>query len=148
MPGLRLTPQADLDVFYEADCLRYAARPEITARVTREAFARFYAGCPSRGIECDGRAIGGVIFDGREAHIAVLPAWHGRWGLMLKPLLHWLFGLRPEVIVRVEADNPLVQRFMDRSGWQRLGVDDDGDIVYRMTPQHGTRKTDRPFRGR
>jgi hypothetical protein len=145
MPGLRLAPRVDLAVFYEADRLRYAARTHVTERVTRDAFVAFYADCPSMGFECDGQPIGGVVFDGEQAHIAVLPSYHGRWALLLKPMLHWLFGLKPEIIVRVEADNVLCLRFMERNGWQRLGVDGD-DVVYRMTPQNGTRKTEYPFR--
>lgn len=140
---LTLTDRADLGVFYDADAHRYGARGYADT-VTRERFAHFYADCPSIGFEDDGRPIGGILFDGEEAHIAVLPSHHGRWALLLKPALQWLFTLRQDITVAVEQDNARCLRFLDRHGWQRVG-ERDGDVLYRLVPQGGTRKTAYPF---
>jgi GNAT superfamily N-acetyltransferase len=144
MAGLRLTGQADLAVFYEADAQQYAAGSAALQVVSKEAFVAFFAGCPSVGFEMDGKPIGGLLFDGTSAHIAVLPAYHGRWALLLKPALAWLFSLQQEVIVHVEAHNHTCQRFLARHHWERL-YEEDGTVAYRVTPQGGTRKTAYPF---
>ena len=76
---LRLTERADLGVMYDAEAarLRQAADTGCLQVVTRDTFLRFYEGCPSVGFESDGVPIGGILFDGEQAHIAVLPS-HGR----------------------------------------------------------------------
>jgi GNAT superfamily N-acetyltransferase len=142
---LRLAPQADLDVFYAADAARYAVsdRAELDV-VTREVFIEFYRNCPSIGFEADGRPIGGIIFDGEEAHIAVLPQYHGRWAALLKPALEWLFSLRDEIVVEIERDNTVCMDFMKRNRWQCLDADDE-TARFRMTAQGGQRKTPYPF---
>lgn len=141
---LKLTDRADLAVFYEADAQPYAAASAALQVVSKEVFMAFYAGCPSVGFEMDGQPIGGLLFDGSSAHIAVLPAYHGLWALLLKPALAWLFSLQQEVIVHVDADNKTCQRFLARHRWERLG-EKDGSVAYRVTPQGGTRKTAYPF---
>lgn len=142
--GLKLTGQADLAVFYEADAQQYAAGSAATQVVSKDVFMAFYAGCASVGFEMDGKPIGGLLFDGSSAHIAVLPAYHGRWALLLKPALAWLFSLQQVVVVQVEADNHRCRRFLERHRWERLG-EEDGSVAYRLTPQGGTRKTAYPF---
>jgi hypothetical protein len=145
---LKMTCRADLAVFYEADAVRYRNNPHSRATqvITQEVFCAFYADCPSIGFEMDGVPIGGVVFDGEQAHIAVLPQYHGRWALLLKPALEWLFSLKREVVVEVERDNARCLRFMERSGWQHLRTTDDA-VFYRIGPQGGTRKTEYPFHG-
>ncbi|MGM9488025.1 GNAT family N-acetyltransferase [Ideonella sp. YS5] len=145
---LRLTEAADLGVMYDADAARYdeAGSPCLEV-VTRAAFVDFYEGCPSIGFEADGQAIGGILFDGEQAHIAVLPSHHGRWALLLKPALEWLFSLQTDILVEVERDNTRCLRFLDRHGWPRVGQTED-DIVYRLSPQGGQRKTAYPFLGK
>jgi hypothetical protein len=145
---LRLTERADLGVMYDAEAsrLRQAADTGCLQVVTREAFLSFYEGCPSVGFESDGAPIGGILFDGEQAHIAVLPSHHGRWALLLKPALEWLFTLCPEILVEVERDNTRCLRFLDRHGWPRVGETED-DYVYRLTAQGGRRKTAYPFPG-
>lgn len=146
MAGLRLTPQADLAVFYEADAQQFPPGSPETEVVSQAAFIEFYAGCPSVGFELDGQPIGGLLFDGTSAHIAVLPAYHGRWALLLKPALAWLFSIQPEVIVHVDLRNETCQRFLLRHRWERLGVDEEeGTVAFRITPQGGSRKTGYPF---
>ncbi len=143
MPRLTLTPRADLDVFYAADRLRYVERhPEVLTIITREVFVGLYGQCPSIGFACDGQSIGGIIFDGQAAHIAVLPAYHGRWALLFRRSLDWLFGLKREILVEVEADNDKCIAFMARNGWQALH-EQDGNITYLMTPEGGPGSTRR-----
>ncbi len=128
--SLRLTDRVDLNVYYEAE--RGSASAEMLGVVTREVFAAFYANCPSVGFEDAGQPIGGVIFDGESAHIAVLPSHHGRWGLLLGPTLTWLFSLKDEILLHTPADNPKALRFLAHCGWQRVGVR-DGEVVHRLT---------------
>ncbi len=73
----------------------------------------------------------------------MLPSHHGRWALLLKPALAWLFALQPGITVAVERNNSRCLRFLDRHGWQRAG-ERDGDLLYRLEPQGGTRKTAYP----
>jgi hypothetical protein len=115
-----LEPAADLAVMYAADTARYAAGSAVLENLTPEAFRRFYAGCPSRGFAFDGQAIGGMVFDGQEAHIAVLAEHHGRWARLLAPSLEWLFGLKAELCIEIEPDNHTTLAFMDRNGWARI----------------------------
>lgn len=142
MPRLKLTRQADLAVFYEADAQQYPAGAPETEIVSKEAFIEFYAGSPSVGFEMDGKPIGGLMLDGTSAHIAVLREYHGRWALLLKPALEWLFSIQPEVIVHVDLRNETCQHFLTRHRWERLHVDEaDGTVAFRITPQGGSRKT-------
>jgi hypothetical protein len=145
---LRLTDAADLGVMYDAEAVRYAdpSGNDCLPALTRDAFVAFYEGCPSIGFEADGQPIGGILFDGAQAHIAVLPSHHGRWALLFKPALDWLFSLRDEILVEVERDNTRCLRFLDRHGWPRVGETED-DIVYRLFRQGGQRKTAYPFPG-
>jgi len=106
--------------------------------ITREVFVAFYVNCPSIGFECAGQPIGGVIFDGESAHIAVLPSHHGRWGFLLRPALAWLFSLKQEVILRTPVENTKALRFLTHCGWQRLGIE-DGEVIHRLTPHDGHR---------
>jgi hypothetical protein len=131
---LRLTEPADLAVIHAADAARYAGRPQHpAAAVTVERFAAYFRGCRSIGFTFDGRPIGGMLLDGRQAHMAVLPEYHGRWALLWRPALQWLFAQVPEAIGAVEADNQTCIAFMDRNGWPRV-EERDGRVIYLMTP--------------
>jgi len=138
---LRLTERVDLDVYYQIDSVRFD--DAVRRVVTRDAFKALYARCRSVGFECDGRAIGGVIYDGKSAHIAVLPAYHGRWAFLLPAVLTWLFRFGDEIFVRIETGNRKGLAFVERCGWQRIGVDGD-DVVYRLTPDSGSSRVSRP----
>jgi len=138
---LCLAPRADLAVMHRAEIDRFRDRPEVLARVTPQAYAELYRDAPSIGFEADGLPIGGILFDGRQAHIAVLPEWHGRWALLMKPALAWLFTLRAAIEVEVEAGNERCLRFLDRHGWPRLEGASPGFVRYRLVPLQGTRKT-------
>ncbi|PLZ03607.1 N-acetyltransferase [Burkholderia sp. WAC0059] len=139
---LTLADHADLDVFYDADSPRYRGAGEhVLKLVTKERFIRYYRNCPSIGFEFDGKPIGGIIYDGKGAHIAVLPEYHARWALLLRPALQWLFSIKSEMLVEVEVENAACIEFMKRNGWPALGTT-DGWITYRMTQhprRHGPR---------
>ena len=144
-----LTPQVDLAVYYDADTRRYveSGNGHLLELITLEKFASFYGACPSLGFACGGQPIGGVIFDGIQAHIAVLPEHRGCWAFLLRPACDWLFKLKPEIRVQVESNNLRAIRFMERNEWKRL--DDScahvpGMVTYLMRQQ----KTKRWLRGR
>lgn len=132
-PRYTLTPQADLAVFYAADAVRYAGKP-VLQQVTPDVFQRFYATFPSRGFACDGKAVGGMIFDGHQAHLAVLAAHHGHWGRLLAPTLAWVFALKPEMPIDIESDNRKALAFMDRNGWPRIAGAPMGSVRFLMRP--------------
>ncbi|WP_446902551.1 GNAT family N-acetyltransferase [Burkholderia sp. YIM B11467] len=135
MNRFRLADRADLAVFYEADASYFhAGRADILQVVSLEVFIAHYSGCPSIGFVCDGRAIGGMILDRGHAHLAVLPAYHGRWAILWKPALEWLFRMTPEALGVVEADNRVCVEFMKRNGWTGVPTG-DGKIVFRITPR-------------
>lgn len=135
-----LTSRADLAVFYAADTLLYRqnGKQYLLNLLPLPKFTAFYAGCASIGFACDGQAIGGMIFDGEQVHIAVLAEHHGRWTFLLKPALDWLFSLKPEVPAQLDADNALAIRFMERNGWKRLddpAAQAAGKATYLVTQQ-------------
>lgn len=143
MKRLSLAARADLNVYYEAEMARYRTLGEHGQKmlqiVTLERFIDFFNACPSIGFEYDGKPIGGMIFDGEEAHVAVLPDYHGRWALLWEPALDWVFSIKQEIHVKVEAFNDTCIAFMERNGWP--AIDRVGDfIVYRMTPHTRVRK--------
>lgn len=143
MTGLKLTDKADLGVFYDADSPRYlATRQHVLDVITRDAFIAFYKNCQSIGFESDGFAIGGIIFDGKAAHIAVLPAYHGRWALLLRRSLTWLFSLKSEILVEVEVENVKCIAFMERNGWKKQRIE-NGEITYLMTQKAYPTRQDR-----
>lgn len=124
MGKMRLTDKADLGVFYEADAGRWDPEHLRQLGITKEMFIDFYAGCPSVGFEIDGKPVGGIIFDGVQAHIAVLPEYYGRWALLFKPALEWLFTLKEPIYIDIETENERCLRFMDRNQWPRVRADD------------------------
>lgn len=138
MSRYTLTPQADLAVFYAADAARYAGT-SVLDQVTLDVFQRFYAATPSRGFACDGMPIGGMLFDGNQVHLAVLPAHHGHWGRLWRPTLDWVFGLKPEMHIDIEADNPKALAFMGRNRWQRIPGAPPGSVRFLMRDQQQTR---------
>ena len=133
---LKLAPRVDFDVYYAADSAQHEAA--VLAVVTREVFTRFYENCPSIGFECDGVPFGGVIFDGDRPHVAVLPAWQGRWGPLLRPALRWLYGWSRDMVVPVYDDNLPLRRFIERCGWPEVGRQ-PGAAMHRMTPMGARR---------
>lgn len=138
MRKLRLTKQADFGVIFDALAKRYPADKwkEATlgfpADEARETFISFCERCPSVGFEYDGKPIGGMMFDGNEAHLEVLPEYHGRWGALWRPTLAWLFAIQDPIFVRVEIDNEKCHHFMARNNWRRMKADEKF-ITYEMT---------------
>lgn len=137
MQNLRLTDRADFGVIFDAMRQRHQndAWEKVTAKlVTREIFV---AHCiaqnfPSLGFECNGKAIGGIIFDGKVAHIEVLSEYHGRWGLLWKQAREWVFSLKDPILVDIEVDNEKCHRFMARNNWPRVKVTDKF-VTYEMS---------------
>ncbi|HEX8956728.1 MAG TPA: GNAT family N-acetyltransferase [Burkholderiaceae bacterium] len=121
----------DLDVYYEADSIRFDRR--VLNVVTREVFRETFAQCLSIGFEADGKPIGGVIFDGKVPHIAVLPQWRGRWGTLLRPMLAWLFAIKDDFRIHVEYRNAPLRRFVAHCGWPVVDADLHGTF-HRVTP--------------
>lgn len=134
--ALKLTSRVDLDVYYDAESARFDRG--VLSIVTREAFHEIFAECPSVGFEYNGMCIGGVIFDGTTPHIAVLPAWHGRWGPLLRPMLTWLYSLKPDIRIHIDYDNPKIRRFVEHCGWPLVDTDLHG-TYHRMTPEGARR---------
>ena len=98
----------------------------------KQRFEAFYASCPSVGFEIDGIAIGGAIYDGKYFHIAVLPAYYGRWGRLWQPTLEWLFSVADPVDARIHKTNLRCIRFADHSGFPRI-EEDNTWVTYRMS---------------
>lgn len=124
MANLRLTDKADVGVMYDADIQRFD--PELICKlgVTREmAIARFDR-CPSVGFEIEGKAVGGFLLDGQVVHLAVLSEYHGRWALLWKPALTWLFSVQDPAFTEIEIDNEKCIRLFERSNFKRVGSAD------------------------
>lgn len=137
MPGLRLTDQADFGLIFDAVSRRLNEdqwRKIAAGVLTKE---MFIAHCiaqkyPSLGFECDGKPIGGVLFDGNEAHLEVLPEYHGRWGILWRSAIKWIFSMKDPIVVRIPAYNEKCHRFMARNNWPRIEEDDEF-VTYLMS---------------
>ncbi len=144
MTRYRLTAQADLGVMFDAEVSQYPQSPLISLELQKRVFEKFYADCPSTGFEIDGIAVGGAIYDGEEFHIAVLPAYYGRWGRLWQPTLDWLFSVADPVRARVAKSNTRCLRFADHSRFPRI-AEDDKYVTYLGSSQtrvHGKRLHD------
>lgn len=124
MTRCRLTEQADLNVMFDAEAMLYPELRLLPLDGKKQLFAQFYADCHSIGFEIDGIAIGGAIYDGEEFHIAVLPAYYGRWGRLWQPTLAWLFSVADPVKARVAKSNKRCIQFADHSRFPRIAEDD------------------------
>jgi hypothetical protein len=138
MPGLRLTDQADFGVIFDAVSWRLKEEQwrKVTAGgvVTKEIFVAFCIAqkYPSLGFECDGKPIGGIMFDGNAAHIEVLPEYHGRWGILWRSAIKWVFALKDPILVQVPIENQKCHRFMARNNWPRVN-EDEKFVTYQMS---------------
>ena len=132
MAACCLTPRANLDVMFDAEVILYSAVFLSPITNPRQFFNDVYARCPSVGFEIDGVSAGGAIYDGEHFHIAVLPAFYGRWGRLWQPTLAWLFNIADPVDARIAKDNPRCMRFAERSGFPRID-EDDVFVTYRMS---------------
>ena len=129
MTRCRLTAQADLGVMFDAEVMLYPQLQSLPLDMQKRRFKQFYAGCPSTGFEIDGVVIGGAIYDGEEFHIAVLPAYYGRWGRLWQPTLAWLFSVADPVRARVAKSNTRCLRFADHSKFPRI-TEDEKYVTY------------------
>lgn len=134
MANTRLTEKADLDVMFEAEAANYKDNPKFLQHYDdlKKQFIEYYANCPSRGFEIDGKQVGGTIYDGKQVHVAVLPEYYGRWGLLLKPGLDWVFSIKDPMLVEVDVNNEKCLRFLDRNKWRRV-KETDKKITYELT---------------
>lgn len=137
MADYQLTAQADLGVLYEITRMQHSAEEwqKIThGLVTREHFIGHCIehGLDSLGFSYAGRPIGGVIFDGQAAHIAVHPEHHGRWGFLWKKTLSWVFAHKDPIEVKIHAGNEKAHRLMERNNWPRIHADENF-VTYQMS---------------
>jgi hypothetical protein len=138
MQKLRLTDQADVGVMFDAFCSRVGKEEwneaTVGGTVTRELFIAYCIAqkFPTLGFECDGRPIGGILFDGNEAHIEVLPDYHCRWGVLWRSAIRWVFSLQDPIMVRVHQDNEKCHQFMARNNWPRI-KEDERFVTYEMS---------------
>lgn len=132
MPICCLTPRANLAVMFDAEAIALGIEGMWSAPIQRRLFEQHYAQCASVGFEIDGVAVGGAIYDGEHFHIAVLPAYYGRWGRLWKPTLDWLFSVADPVEARIAKDNVRCLQFAERSGYPCVAEDDEF-VTYRMS---------------
>ncbi|WP_211474790.1 GNAT family N-acetyltransferase [Collimonas humicola] len=132
MHSLRLSDKADLSVYYDADKLQFDAGWAERTGVSKAVFMAAFADHPSRGFEKDGVQFGGVIFDGKEVHVAVLPEFYGRWAILMKPALAWLFSLQEVINVRVDVGNARFHRFAQRCKWP-AAMDGSEHVIYTVS---------------
>lgn len=139
-----LTPKADLRVYYQADSQRYidAGDTQILREMPLSRFVAHYHSSASLGFAYDGVAIGGMIFDGRQLHFAVLKAHHGRWSAsLMPPTMKWLGTLGRAIETEVEAGNARAIRFLERNGWIRMHRSAQG-VAYRLPSTQLARQID------
>jgi hypothetical protein len=131
-----LTSEADFGLLYDIARLDYDA-DEWRRRMFGLSRDEFAALCrahklPSIGYAYRGRPIGGMVFEGTSAHMAVLPEFHGKWGTLWKPTLAWLFALKDPIRVAIDRGNAKCLRFMDRNNWPRVGAD-ERSVTFEMS---------------
>ena len=134
MTTSRLTLCANLDVMFDAEVILYPDVSTDPNAIEKKVFKTRYAACPSVGFEIDGIAAGGAMYDGEHFHIAVLPAFYGRWGRLWQPTLAWLFSVADPAEAKIAKDNFRCLRFADRSGFPRVAEDEEF-ITFRMSSQ-------------
>ena len=124
MAALSVVEPADCELLYDIDALRYDEQWMIEHKIERHQIVSVMQSYRSLGFLYDGKPIGGVMYDGKEAHMAVLPEYHGRWGFLLKPMMEWLFAIKEPMQASVEISNTHCVRFMDRNKWRRVASND------------------------
>ena len=120
---MRLVPQADMELLYRIDIGRYNRDVMEKLGYTQKRFQEVFEKFPSIGFECNGKAIGGMVFDGNQVHLVVHPDHHGRWAILWKDALRWMFSLKNVFHLQIERHNEKCLRFMDKNNWPRIGAD-------------------------
>jgi hypothetical protein len=134
METLRITGKADLKVFYDADSRLYNPAWLAARGLDEEGFIARYRDCPSIGFEQGGVPFGGIVLDGDDVHIAILPEFHGKWGTLLRQIFAWLFAQRSEVRCKVHRPNRQSLRFVRGLGAAQIACDDNF-IIFKMSPE-------------
>lgn len=120
MPLMQITEKVDLEVYYQVESARYDPATLDKMGVNKEIFIAYYESCHSVGLMADGKPIGGILLDGDQFHLAVLPEYHGRWRHMFPEMLQRCFSLRDRFFANVDIDNEKCIRFMDSMQWPRV----------------------------
>ena len=136
MTSLCLLQKADLSIYYEAEMYQHDPDWPVRTGVSKEYFIEKLKHHPSIGFSWDGIEFGGALFDGKEAHLAVLPAYQGKWAWLIKPALEWLLSLQETIDVRVARTNPKCIRFCDHNHLPRVS-EDEHHVVFRVCNHPG-----------
>ncbi|MGZ3240562.1 MAG: hypothetical protein ACXWIN_11540 [Burkholderiaceae bacterium] len=132
MDSFSITDKADLTIYYDADSRLYSAEWLAAIGVTVDKFIAKYGDCPSIGFEDNGVAFGGVILDGSDMHIAVLPEYQGKWWSLMSPMFDWIFSHHDPVYAKIHRVNRRSLRFFRRLGAE-LVTSDDHFYIYMIT---------------
>jgi GNAT superfamily N-acetyltransferase len=120
MSIMRLVDKVNLGLMYDIELP--TINPELRKAVTRELFIEYYLNAPSLGFEVDDQCVGGVLLKDKCFHIAVLPAFHGKWALLYRDVLEWVFKQEYPAYGLVNANNQKSLRFCERSGWEKINI--------------------------
>ena len=140
---MRLLPQADMELLYDIDIARYDRKVMEGVGYTQKRFKETFEKFPSISFECDGKAIGGMVFDGSQVHLVVHPDYHGRWAILWKDALRWMFSLKDTFHLEIERNNEKCLCFMDKNNWPRIKTDDffvTYEATLQATPYYKTSK--------
>jgi RimJ/RimL family protein N-acetyltransferase len=120
---LKILDKADFGVIYEAELLTLGADWFKSRNLTKERMIEIFekTDCRSLGFEIDGKSIGGILLLGNELHIAILPEYFGKWGLLWKHAVKWVFAQTQTVYGYIPTWNTRCIRFAEKARWRRIG---------------------------
>lgn len=133
---LRIVDKLDVDVMYEAE--RSSYNQMFRELITKELFLDEISTYQTIGFELNGKCIGGAMLCANYAHFSVLPQYHGKWALLWKETLEWIFEHRCPAYGPVHIENEKCQRFMQRNNWKVVRTEGDFHI-FEMDRQALTR---------
>lgn len=123
MGSLSIVTPADWQVIYAADTSLYTPQWLAAHGLNQARFIAHYGHCPAIGFARDGIVFGGAYLDGDQVHVAILPAYHGHWGLLMQRALEWVLTLRDPVYGKIHRPNQACLRWIRRLGWECIGGD-------------------------
>lgn len=120
---LSTSDKADFGVIYESELLTLGVEWFESRNLTKGKMIEIFekSDCLSLGFNFDGKPIGGVLLLGDEMHIAILPAYFGKWGLLWKRAVRWAFAQCHTVYFFIPAWNARCLRFAEKTKWRRIG---------------------------